>query len=1350
MMAKAAICHTGALRGSYQDGHVVGSHNELGKKPVATAVCLRALLPQGASSVRECCGVAPESVQEIMQGVVKVSQIKSTNGQMLVRASVAAILGTAVAASYAPYGYAADADGDKKDELTEIQITGSRIVRKDMSSNSPLTTVDRQKLEESSYVSLEETLNDMPQFMAGGVGTSAGVTTNLSTATGLDGGRGSGDMFNMSLLPDNAGVIGVVVPGAANVNLRGLGSNRSLVLIDGHRGMPLNASMTVDMNTIPSIAIGNVEVITGGASAVYGADALAGVTNIKFRDNFEGMNLRVKGGINAVGDGEEYQVSSLIGGKFGSDKGHVLVGLEYSKREVALWKNRSFLRDVMESPYSTSGDYLFAFDPVYNPAASSTGTFNPLTKTYSGNAPAATVSGNPNLGYLSVFSTRACSTATADCIADGTRAPRGGGYYFNADGTIYLRASQETVGTTTKYFGPQHYTLPNAGTPDSPNEVTCSYTSQGVYAGADARFAGQPCNPTTNRVDYGRWLTLPRDAYTGFGRATFEFNDHLKAYTNFYFASSNTETRREPAPFLGSGTYGPNIPFHTTQGGDAVYAPSVVTVSGSGLNVGDTKADYRPGGVKGTNCRPTGGCFMANVFRLPGDVFTADSTGAQSLTTSGELRRLLESRPGTPGSSTNVNISGTTSAFRGLSNCQQYTIVPAGTPGALVNATSGASYVITMDPLTGTAVNNCGANSPWAYGVTLPWLPPRGTKNTERLYQFEYGLKGDVGLSDWTWDVYASHGDAQTQTQYIGFASFMNFSKLMTAPSYGLNYRETGTGSKYLTCTSGLRPFDLSFVPSDDCVEAIVSNQVDRNSMIQSVYEATAQGHVVDLPAGEVRGSIGTSYRKNTYVFTPDSSRERDYIVDISPGQFGVGSINEAVSVKEAYGELLVPVLKDLPGIKSLELELGFRHSDYSSGQKVDTYKALASWTPVDWVRFRGGYNRAERAPNMSELYATPTGSSNLGTIPVDPCVNSTANATIFAAPQGGGATLNNTPTTDPVIRKKLIQLCSAQINAWGGANASDFHSTYDPNDLVSASKNTFNIASGGLLITGNKNLQNEKGDTWTIGVALRAPFEHALLRKITSTLDWYEVRVSNPIEVMPGQGQIVNSCFNINGLNPNYDLNDPLGYCQYIERNPQTGGFERILDSYVNQGKFVLRGLDWTLNWSGNLADMGLKNAPGSVSVNLGANYLIDQIQRYGALAFGDYAGFGGASRIRMNTNVGYNWGANRVSVNWQYRLGTQAPTNFSTTASADGSSSPTLKRNLLLAGYHTTNMYNLTAGHRFHGINASFSINNLFDTKPKPGGYDFRDPRHGFGSFSPYDDLVGRRFSFNVSMDF
>jgi iron complex outermembrane receptor protein len=1255
-----------------------------------------------------------------------VSHYVSGNGKNLVRASVAAVLGTVALMSYVPYSAAAEKtaasdktatkESGKEAVLEEVQVTGSRIVRRDAVSNSPLLTVERQQLEDKAFISVEQALNELPQFMAGGVGNGAAAVTGLQAANGLDGGRGSGDMFNMALLPDNAGMIGIVVPGAANVNLRGLGANRSLVLVDGHRGMPSNASMTVDLNTIPQIAIGNIEVITGGASAVYGADALAGVTNIKFRDNFEGLSVRARYGVNEVGDGAETQLSSLMGAKIAGGRGNVMVGLEYSKREVSYWNKRDFFREVRESPYSSSGDYIFGWEPFYSANGSATaGSFNVLQKAWSGNAPTLAA-------INSVFNDRNCYVGTVqqNCVTNGSavNAPVGGGFFINPDGTLYTRSSQIGQGPASVYYGPQGYNTQLGGTAANPNEVTCTFTPLGTSQYAP--FVGKPCNPTSNRVDDGRWLSSPRTAYTLFGRGTFEINDHVSAYSNFNFAASDTQTRREPAPF--SGGFGAIIPFHTTVGGDAVYMPSVIQVAGTGQTVGNTVADYRVGGSRGTNCAPVGGCTMAQAFPI---------------TT--ELRTLLESRPGSLIGTTGANA---TNPFRGLSACNVYTLATnnPGGAGVLTNPTSGAQYVVQIDPNTGLPLSTCGANSGWQVNTQLAWMPPRGTVNTSRLYQFAAGLKGDFGFSDWTWDAYTSYGDSETQTQYRGFSSLLNYQKIISAPNYGQGYREEGLNSKTLHCTSGINPFKSNLVVSQDCIDAIQSQQIDRNTMLQRIHELTAQGHLFDLPAGDVRASVGASYRKNSYTFTPDSQRAREYVGDSSAGQFGVGKINESVTAKEVYGELLVPLLKDLPFIRTLELELGARDSKYSTGQNVKTYKALASWQPLEWLRARGGYNRAERAPNLSELYATPSGSSQFLSAPIDPCRNNTGNAIFFPGPTTG-STLNNSATTDPAVRAKLQALCATQISYWGGGStASDFHS--DPVN--------WDVGGGAALIVGNPDLKNEKGDTWTMGLTFNLPFEHVLLNHISGTLDWYEAKVANPIEVQT-TAQVVNGCFNINGLNPTFSLDDPSGYCRLIERDTSTGAILRVYNTFGNQNKLVIRGVDFAMRWSAPLSDMGLDRVPGSLSVNLSGTYLIDQIQFFGGGKTDDFAGYGGASRVRTDTTFNYTWGAgNRVSLMWQYREGTQTASTFAVTGAADGSTGPKLHRNPLMAGYHTSNMFNGTVGTRFGKLNASLSVNNLLNTKPTPGGYDLRDPMNGFGNFSPFDDLVGRRYQVSLSMDF
>jgi hypothetical protein len=147
-----------------------------------------------------------------------------------------------------------------------------------------------------------------------------------------------------------------------------------------------------------------------------------------------------------------------------------------------------------------------------------------------------------------------------------------------------------------------------------------------------------------------------------------------------------------------------------------------------------------------------------------------------------------------------------------------------------------------------------------------------------------------------------------------------------------------------------------------------------------------------------------------------------------------------------------------------------------------------------------------------------------------------------------------------------------------------------------------------------------------------------------------------------------------------------------------------------------------------------------------------MDQIQFYGGSVTADYAGYSGASKLRTNTIVSYGWGdGNRVSLTWDYRLGTRTPTNFSAASTANNiTTSPTIQNNTLFAGYPAANLFSATAGTRLGPVTASISINNLLNTKPSRGGYDLRDPLQGLGTFSPFSDLVGRRYSMNLSMDF
>ena len=138
--------------------------------------------------------------------------------------------------------------------------------------------------------------------------------------------------------------------GIASISLRGFGPNRSLVLVDGHRPVPINALMVTDINGIPSALIERVEIISGGASAVYGADAIGGVTNFILRDDFEGFEVDAQYGTTEAGDGEESRVSAVFGANFADGRGNVTMGVEVYDREPVLEIDRDVYTDRCADP----------------------------------------------------------------------------------------------------------------------------------------------------------------------------------------------------------------------------------------------------------------------------------------------------------------------------------------------------------------------------------------------------------------------------------------------------------------------------------------------------------------------------------------------------------------------------------------------------------------------------------------------------------------------------------------------------------------------------------------------------------------------------------------------------------------------------------------------------------------------------------------------------------------------------------------------------------------------------------------------------------------------------------------
>ena len=193
------------------------------------------------------------------------------------RLSANCVILTAVGAALLSSVFVAPPVLSQEAGLEEVVVTGSRIRRQDFEANSPIVTVGEQLFEETSTVGVETILNQLPQFVPAVTQFNTGNVQNTATET----------------------------VGASTVSLRGLGANRNLVLINGRRGQPVNAALVVDTNSIPSSMIQRVEIISGGASAVYGADAIGGVVNFILKDDFEGASIDASYGITEDGLNEE-------------------------------------------------------------------------------------------------------------------------------------------------------------------------------------------------------------------------------------------------------------------------------------------------------------------------------------------------------------------------------------------------------------------------------------------------------------------------------------------------------------------------------------------------------------------------------------------------------------------------------------------------------------------------------------------------------------------------------------------------------------------------------------------------------------------------------------------------------------------------------------------------------------------------------------------------------------------------------------------------------------------------------------------------------------------------------------
>ncbi|HEV2703441.1 MAG TPA: TonB-dependent receptor plug domain-containing protein, partial [Steroidobacteraceae bacterium] len=408
-------------------------------------------------------------------------------------------IATALAVACWPVARAADAPAaaPASDEanapIAEVVVTGSRIVRRDYSSASPLVTVGADTLQSTAEVSVDQALAEQPQFNPGN------------------------NQFNQAA---NVQATATSSPGAAELNLRGLGVNRNLVLIDGHRGQPADASLAIDVNTIPSSAIDSIEIVTGGAASTYGADAMAGVVNFKLKRHFQGIQLDASYGETQEQDDRNTNLSALIGANFADNKGNVMLGVTYSNRTPVFVENRNWANAANTDPNTPGGAFpgfpgfnLIPYVPVNGFAAG-----NPCNPP--GPGPLWDVPGQPQVSAI-LPGVSQCSP-----LYFNTASTTAGATIFSPGGN---RGQAAAVGYTGALY-PKYKTL-----------------SDGSLA-------------TNNNPDGP--ISAPLQRYSFFGNANYELNDWVNAELQGYFVRASTfGSFGTPTPEVNQ--WGVTIPYNS-------------------------------------------------------------------------------------------------------------------------------------------------------------------------------------------------------------------------------------------------------------------------------------------------------------------------------------------------------------------------------------------------------------------------------------------------------------------------------------------------------------------------------------------------------------------------------------------------------------------------------------------------------------------------------------------------------------------------------------------------------------------------------------------------------------------
>ena len=607
---------------------------------------------------------------------------------------------------------------------------------------------------------------------------------------------------------------------------------------------------------------------------------------------------------------------------------------------------------------------------------------------------------------------------------------------------------------------------------------------------------------------------------------------------------------------------------------------------------------------------------------------------------------------------------------------------------------------------------------------SVVWAGSRRSFVDTLSYQLIGGLEGDFGIKDWTWEAYISSGSTRTINTYLGATSLARWRFVQGQPNYGKGLFYTGNeygagfGAGTITCTSGINSVNgvngwtEGTVPSEDCQEAVTMQPQAVGHMKQTVMEYNMQGSIAELRRGDLRFAAGVSGRVNKYQFYPDPTNTPQSVLDQPGSFFPVGEALGKTEAQEIYGELLVPLLSDKPGVESLTLEVGYRRTDNDPSEDVDTYKALIDWAIVDRVRFAAaGRSRTARRTSAS-CSRLPSSS---------PHSRSCKATRVRRAIPRSCRTRRTRPSTGRAPR--ACRRCARR--SWGRKERLRFYG--DP----SSQPNTLQVARISNLI-GNPNLNSEKAETVTAGFVID------IAERSSLTIDYWRIRITDMIADEFGD-ILYENCMD-EDTNPTYDPNHPA--CLRLVRNPNTGANATLSTSFNNEQQVDLAGYDVQYNWDRALG-------PGSLNVSALATITDHTKTRPSPTAdWFDYKGSSGPSNIRsvnsysydyrLLTSVGYTMGDWNASIRWRYLPSIKSESSVRTLVSLD---EPTSAYSI----FDGSARYNLTSKSELR-----FGVDNLFNVDPEITFRETGRYTNTGDTNENFYDFLGRRWYVGYKMSF